>query len=196
MHLLVVLSILSLRERFISSQPAHGVVQRSRLVKLRSVSLHTFTHVKWALLTLLARRQVTLPHCAIPLRSECHSILPFGMQPRWYYKSIPQARKRQVLALEGQRHVHTSVHTGAHTHTLPTQELSAWAPNSNTRLGLGRFHFSKVGIRNCQEGTMCLLPLPVNAEILYSLINAASVQLEFGTEPYRRCRTQHVFIND
>jgi len=58
---------------------------------LGSVSLHTFTHAKRALLTLLARRQVTLPHCAIPLWSECRSILPFGMQPRWYYKSMLQA---------------------------------------------------------------------------------------------------------
>lgn len=65
---------------------------------------------------MLARRQVILPHCAIPLWSECHSILSFGMQPRWYYKSILQAHKCQVLAHEGQRHVHPSMHTSAHTH--------------------------------------------------------------------------------
>lgn len=78
---------------------------------LGSVSLHTFTHAKWALLTLLGRRQVILSHWAIPLRSDCHSILPFGKQPEWYYKSILQTDICQALAYEEQRHVHVSVHT-------------------------------------------------------------------------------------
>lgn len=82
---------------------------------LGSVSLHTSTHAKWVLRTLLARRQVILPHCAIPLWSECHSILPLGMQPRGYYKSTLQASKCHILAHEGQRHVHARLRASAHT---------------------------------------------------------------------------------
>lgn len=36
------------------------------------------------------------------------------MQPRWYYKSILQAGKCQVLAYEGQRHAHASMHASVH----------------------------------------------------------------------------------
>lgn len=84
MHPLIVLSILSFRERLISFQAVRDAGLRQTGEALGSVALHTSTHAKWVLLTLLARRQVTLLHCAIPLWSECHSIPPFGMQPRRY----------------------------------------------------------------------------------------------------------------
>lgn len=98
-------------EHSVPQGKAYFIPARQTGGALGSVSLHTFTHTKWALLTLLGRRQVILPHCAIPLWSDCHSILPFGKQPGWYYKSILQTAICQALAHEEQRHVHVSVHT-------------------------------------------------------------------------------------
>lgn len=108
---------------------------------LGSVSLHTFTHAKWALLTLLVRRQVILPHCAIPLWSDCHSILPFGKQPGWYYRGILQTDVCQALAHEEQRHVHVSVH-------MPV--------TCTTRAGMDTQLFSFDEVRLFQ--TQCSLP--------------------------------------
>lgn len=43
---------------------------------------------------------------------------------------------------------------------------------------------------------LCLFPLSVNAQNLYSFISAVSVQLEFGTVAHHHCRTRHISIKD
>lgn len=54
---------------------------------------------------------------------------------------------------------------------------------------LGGFVSEGLEFITVRKEPLCLLPFSVNAEILYSLINAASAQLEFGTVACHHCKT-------
>lgn len=149
---------------------------------LGSVSLHTFTHAKWALLTLLGRRQVSLPHCAIPLRSDCHSILPFGKQPGWYYRSLLQTAAAKLWlmrnkgmcrlvcthtlpaarGLEGMPSYSASMKWGCFRHSAPSPGWCMWHVTSR----LGGFISEILEFITIRKKPLCLLPLSVNAQNL------------------------------
>lgn len=117
MHPLVVLSILSLRERLISFQPVHDVVHRGRLVGLGKLCHYTPSHTPSG-------------HCLLCLR-EGRSFFPtvqshYGLSvtPSFFLgcsqDGITRVYYRPVSAkfwLERDKDVHASVPASAHTHT-------------------------------------------------------------------------------
>lgn len=211
-HRMVFLSILFLRERVISFQPVLGVALWGRLAGLWDLCHYTPSHMpSGRCLRCLVEDRSLSPtvqsHYGLTVTP---SFLLGGSQDgikRVCYRQICQA-----LAHEQQRHVHVSVHThitcrtrlewmpsysalmgrASFRHSAPSAVWCTWPVMSR----LGGFISERWEFITIRKKPLCLLPLSVNAQNLYSFISAASVHPEFGTVAHHHCRAWYVSIKD
>lgn len=210
-HRMVFLGILFLRERVISFQPVLGVAQWGRLAGLWDLCHYTPSHMpSGRCLRCLVEDRSLSPtvqsHYGLTVTP---SFLLGGSQDG--IKRVCYRRICQALAHKEQRHVHVSVHTHVTCRTRAGMDAQLFSIDGvsffQTQFSLpclswhvinrlGGFISERWEFITIRKKPLCLLPLSVNAQNLYSFISAASVHPEFGTVAHHHCRTWYISIKD